>query len=1063
MGTVEISTLSYVEINLFSIMGIFFFGILALGFMKNIEEKVSGFLTFMAVFFNVALICDTIRCIVMEKGAEPSWMSWINILYRTSLWIAACFWLVFVVTRGWPKVRKSWFGMFLMIFPAAVMIVFNAMRCIGPNGLVSADLIARYELFWFNTQIYGLDVYYGLAIVAAFIMVFKTSNHDKRNRAIVLLLFPMPIIAADILQGMTWRNYKNLGYLASMTILICIRLITLGRIQRRELGHFSNIMDSLKNEYSAIIYVDLEKNTIAPYMMDERGEVFLKDGLQETNYTDMLERYIAEGVYSPDQSMFRENMSVDNIKKRLKEDGVYSFIYRAKIEGEVLTYEIDLWKAKNDVNNNNFVLGFLDRTREKEISDISEQKESVIRGIVDGFEYVGYINYANGNVENYRISDKFARVLDEIPGDSVVDKCAPFFERCIFPDDREEFLNRLHRSVIFDEIEQNGDYDIECKLDVGEGYRYHHIKFTPDPGNPECISVGIVDIDDQMRVEIEKGERAKEKEYSIQLEATITDRTVELREKARSLNQINEDIIELLGNITEARDTESGEHIRRVKGFTNILARHIMEDHPEYGLDEEKIRLITSASALHDIGKITIPDNILLKPGKFTAEEFDVMKSHCEKGCEILEKAPAGWSKDYLDFSMEICHYHHEKWDGNGYPNGLKGDEIPISAQIVAIADCFDALTTKRVYKEAYSPDKAIEMILNGECGAFSDAMLNAFRKSEKEFKEHVNDMSNDFMTDISGTTAVHALSGVKLMLVEDNDLTRGITREILEEEGAIVTEAADGNAALELIRQSEIVDYDAILMDLILPDINGFEVTETIRKMEGIKRTDSVPIIAVTSSPDKENMDKANEVGMNAFTTKPIAISNLTNLLLSCMRMEHDFLRKKIDDVVIQANKDPLTGVKNVIAYTQAISDITRQIDKGESVEFAIVECDINHLKKVNDMFGHDVGDIYIRNGCRIICDVFKHSSVYRVGGDEFEVIVTGEDYVNRDNRMKELRDRLEKSSQIKSVKEGKASFAAGIAFYDPENDEGVANVKKRADMAMYQNKALNRYNSSI
>ena len=256
---------------------------------------------------------------------------------------------------------------------------------------------------------------------------------------------------------------------------------------------------------------------------------------------------------------------------------------------------------------------------------------------------------------------------------------------------------------------------------------------------------------------------------------------------------------------------------------------------------------------------------------------------------------------------MEICHFHHEKWDGNGYPNGLKGDEIPISAQIVAIADCFDALTSERVYKEAYSSDKAIEMILNGECGAFSDVMLNAFRESAEEFKEHVNDTSKDYSSEVSGATSVHSLSGIRLMLVEDNELTRGITKEILEEEGAIVTEATDGNAALELIKQSKSVDYDAILMDLVLPDISGFEVTATIRNMTDIERTDSVPIIAVTSSPDQENQDKAKEVGMNAFTTKPISISSLTNILLSTMRMEHDFLRKKIDAVVIQANKDPL------------------------------------------------------------------------------------------------------------------------------------------------------------
>lgn len=1057
MGAFEIGSLSYLEINIFSITGIVFFGILALGFMKNIDEKTSGFLIYMGVFFNVALICNIVRFFMVTKGKAPLGVTCLEVLYRGCLWMAAAFWFIFVVTRCWTKVRKKVPSMILMVLPAVVMIVIDAV------GSLKGTLIADSESILYKMQIFGPVVYYVPALFAALFMMLSTKDSDRRSRAVALFLFPYSILFCMVFQGITGKDYTSLGCLASMTVLICIRLVTLGRIQRRELGHFSNIMDSLKNEYSAIIYVNMEKDTLEPYMVDRRGEMFYKKQMAGCNITQMVEMYTTERVYSPDQAMFKENLNVDNIKERLREDDVYSFMYRAKIEGEVQTYELDVWKAKNDTDNNNFVIGFLNRTKEKEIADISEQKESVIRGIAEGFEYVGYINYGNGNVEDYRISESFAKVLEQMPGDTVVDKCVPFFKQCVPEADREEVVAKLKRNVVFDEIEQNGDYDVECQLDVGNGYRYHHIKFTPDPGNPECINVCVVDIDDQMRAEIEKGERKKEKEYSIQLEATITDRTIELHEKAKSLNQLNEDIIELLGNITEARDTESGEHIRRVKGFTNILARHIMEDCPEYGLNEEKIKLITSASALHDIGKISIPDQILLKPGKFTADEFDVMKTHCEKGCEILEKAPAGWSKDYLDFSMEICHYHHEKWDGKGYPNGLKGDEIPISAQIVAIADCFDALTSERVYKDAYSPDKAIEMILGGECGAFSDVMLKAFRESEEEFKAHVNGTSSNYSAETAGATTVHSLTGIRLMLVEDNELTRGITREILEDEGAVVTEAADGNTALELIKQSDSVDYDAILMDLVLPDISGFEVTEAIRKMSNIKRTDSVPIIAVTSSLDQENQDRAKEVGMNAFTTKPIAITNLTNVLLSSMKMEHDYLRKKIDAVEIKANRDPLTGVRNVIAYAQAISDITRQIDMNDKVEFAIVECDINHLKGVNDAFGHDVGDVYIRNCCKIICDVFKHSSVFRVGGDEFEIIVSGDDYINRDERMKMLRERIENASHIASVKEGKASFAAGIAVYEPGTDEGVASVKKRADVAMYQNKSLNRYGSSL
>jgi putative two-component system response regulator len=183
---------------------------------------------------------------------------------------------------------------------------------------------------------------------------------------------------------------------------------------------------------------------------------------------------------------------------------------------------------------------------------------------------------------------------------------------------------------------------------------------------------------------------------------------------------------------------ESGEHIQRVKGYTEILANEMMKDYPEYELNTKKIELIVSASALHDIGKISIPDNILMKPGKLTKDEYEYMKSHTLRGCEILNQIKGAWDQEYSKYSYEICRYHHERYDGRGYPDGLKGDDIPISAQLVSIADVYDALVNERVYKDAFSKDQAFQMITQGECGVFSPKLLEAFRKVRREFEELV-------------------------------------------------------------------------------------------------------------------------------------------------------------------------------------------------------------------------------------------------------------------------------------------------------------------------------------
>jgi response regulator RpfG family c-di-GMP phosphodiesterase len=226
---------------------------------------------------------------------------------------------------------------------------------------------------------------------------------------------------------------------------------------------------------------------------------------------------------------------------------------------------------------------------------------------------------------------------------------------------------------------------------------------------------------------------------NIDLNKYESERNASLIEQNARLSKINEDIFLIAGAVIEARDMESGEHVFRVKEYTRLLANQVMEDFPEYNLTNEKISYITAASALHDLGKIMIPDSILLKAGKLTPEEFEIMKTHTVKGCELIDRFPLESAENYIKCAREICRWHHEKYDGKGYPDGLCGEEIPISAQIVSIVDCYDALTQKRVYKEARSADESYSMIINGECGAFSDKILFCFEKVKDNFASLVS------------------------------------------------------------------------------------------------------------------------------------------------------------------------------------------------------------------------------------------------------------------------------------------------------------------------------------
>ncbi len=198
-----------------------------------------------------------------------------------------------------------------------------------------------------------------------------------------------------------------------------------------------------------------------------------------------------------------------------------------------------------------------------------------------------------------------------------------------------------------------------------------------------------------------------------------------IQEQFLAQQRNNDLMISILSHIVEFRNGESGVHIQHVKTFTELLLRCLTWRTDRYDLSEERIALIRTASAIHDVGKISIPEEILNKPGKLTREEFEIMKTHARIGAEMLSGVSIDQSNaPLLQVASEICRWHHERYDGRGYPDGLQGEQIPIAAQVVALADVYDALTSKRCYKKAFSHEVAIEMIQTGQCGAFNPLLL---------------------------------------------------------------------------------------------------------------------------------------------------------------------------------------------------------------------------------------------------------------------------------------------------------------------------------------------------
>ena len=251
-------------------------------------------------------------------------------------------------------------------------------------------------------------------------------------------------------------------------------------------------------------------------------------------------------------------------------------------------------------------------------------------------------------------------------------------------------------------------------------------------------------------------------------------------EQVYEKEKVSNTMISILSHIVEFRNNESGLHVVHIRTITELLLRRLRKKTDRYPLTEADISLISTASALHDIGKINIPEQILNKPGRLTKEEFDIIKTHSAVGEHMLRQIPFNQNEPLVKVAREICRWHHERWDGRGYPDGLKGDEIPISAQVVSLADVYDALTSERCYKAAFDHETALNMIVNGECGAFNPLLLECLMDGADQIKQAMQETEEEKHKDAEQSQRQEA---------------NRLSREVLQEEGLLAGREKQGSA----------------------------------------------------------------------------------------------------------------------------------------------------------------------------------------------------------------------------------------------------------------------------
>lgn len=452
-------------------------------------------------------------------------------------------------------------------------------------------------------------------------------------------------------------------------------------------------------------------------------------------------------------------------------------------------------------------------------------------------------------------------------------------------------------------------------------------------------------------------------------------------------------MIDILSHCVEFRNGESGLHVRHVHMLTETLLNALVRKTDRYHITQKDISVISTASALHDIGKIAIPEEILNKPGKFTPEEFAIMKTHSTVGADMLKGLTTYQDEPLVKAAYQICRWHHERWDGRGYPDGLKGDDIPISAQIVALADVYDALTSERVYKPPFAHEQAIQMILNGECGVFNPLMLECLEECSDEIQKELNN-------DTAERRNQREMKNVVRELHKHEELTASErTLELLEHERMKYSFFASLTKEIQF-------EYTLTPPCLVLSawGAEKLEMPEIVMEPYQSERTrstmteedlDNLADILHSTTPGSPvvQYDCKLSIGGEERWHRIIARASWSSeeppRYTGCIGKAMDIhsTRLQMENLERQASHDALTGLINR-AYAQ--KRIMERLEDRPSGRFALAILDLDHFKRANDTYGHLFGDEVLKFLAERLRRSIRGGDIAaRVGGDEFLIFL--------------------------------------------------------------------------
>ena len=531
------------------------------------------------------------------------------------------------------------------------------------------------------------------------------------------------------------------------------------------------------------------------------------------------------------------------------------------------------------------------------------------------------------------------------------------------------------------------------------------------------------------------------------MEDTIAEQFLEKEQKTFLM-------IEILANIVEFGNRGSSMHVLNIRTLTELLLRHLIQMTDQYSLDSAQISLIANASCMHDIGKISIPQEILNKPKSLTTKEFEIMKTHTAIGAQILEKVPEYKEDELLQVAHDICHWHHERYDGCGYPDGLIGEEIPISAQIVALADVYDALTNDRIYKPTYSSENAVQMISNGDCGAFSPFLLQCLKEVAPfiEIEEEKNtallpvsiDINNIFIEKQNFSSPSN-----RTMTLLEQERTKfqffaSMAKEIMFEY----------NEDSDLLTISDWGVVRLGLDEITVHPLNN-EKLRAVFKLKDLKdlsdrlRQASVnhPVIHATY-----NLNIQGQWRWHKIIARPLWIDNehdeRTGSIGKIMDIHEEYMQ--METLKMKVEQDSLTKLYNHVSIRKLIE---AELKLKNKKNYALVIIDLDYFKIANDKYGHMFGDKVLKEVAkRILKNIKEEDIASRIGGDEFLVFFSYDENSDIKLLVKQLFQSI-----CGKFEEFSISICMGVSIY-PENGRNYELLFQQADKALYTAKERGR-----